>query len=51
MAVRVALGAHDSHAAIAIDTQEAMRPAGRENGVNGNGEIPVGAVFKADRGR
>ncbi len=38
------------HVALTVDAQERMRLGGRKNGIDGDGQIAAGAIFKADRG-
>ncbi|MNZ48630.1 hypothetical protein D3C78_663780 [compost metagenome] len=49
VAVRVALGGDDRHAAFLVDAEEAVRLGHRLQGVDGNGQAAVGAVLEADR--
>jgi hypothetical protein len=51
VAVTVAARAHDRRASLAVDAQETVRPRGREDGVDGDADVAVGAVLEADRGR
>ena len=49
--VWVAAGAHDGRAALAVQSKEAVRPRGRKDGVDGNGDLAVGAILETDRRR
>ena len=49
MTITVAAGAHDRGLAVAVDAQEAVRPGGGKDGVDGNADVAVGPVLETDR--
>ncbi|MNQ46614.1 hypothetical protein D3C85_604360 [compost metagenome] len=50
VAIGVALGGDDGHAAFLVDAEETVRAGNRLQGVDRHGQAAVGAVLEADRG-